>query len=162
MRLHYFGSLCSYISEFPKIYSFRYARLGCKIKPVVCTPYPPVTAGTQKNWKIMNSHVNPHHAAFPAWLNRIYHHMVYIGGIVQSVSALWTIHSTIYRHPENPFLAFLTFSGFSACSVAFVFATQAAQDAAHTVFEPCYMPFASNTWQPERRLQTMVEAFMDR
>ena len=90
VRLHYFSSLCSYITPVSKnIFSIRYAR--CNIKTVVCTTYPQVTAGHKRTRKIMSSYVNPH-----AILRWTWHHMVYIGGIVQSVSAqLWNIHSTI-------------------------------------------------------------------
>ena len=50
----------------------------------------------------MNSNVNPH-----AILRWTLHHMVYIGGIVQSVSAqLWNIHSTIFTLK----IIYLTFS----------------------------------------------------
>ena len=67
------------------------------IWPLVCTPYPPVTARTQKKpGDNMSSHLNQH-----AILGWTHHRMVCIGGHVQSVSAFWNFHSPIIKHHEN-------------------------------------------------------------
>ena len=64
-----------------------------------------------------------------------------VGGIVhdQSVSALWNIHSTL-----KTFLWPCILWLFSLLHSLFVLQPKVA---AHTVFEPCCMPIASNTWQ---------------
>ena len=94
VRLHSSSSLCSYITPVSKnIFSIRYAR--CKIKTVVCTPYPQVTAGTQKNWKDHEVIRKPTcHSSFNMTSHGLHRRHC-------SVSLSFVEHSQHHMHPEN-------------------------------------------------------------